>query len=164
MKQFLLIIFYVEVGFVKFRNRHELVLASYPRRVIDLDFIASVILFITAVIIKANFNSILPALLLGFAAFKLFSCVWRISGNAMVVFDKNDSNVYRIYKHLGYMQKIYITPMASVISCAVSQQGKSASLVLQLDNQTELIISKQNIKRRQQLESLAREIQAFMAD
>lgn len=163
MKRLVHFIFYVDVDYIKFRNDHELVLASQPRRVIDADFIGSVVLFVVAVILKANFNTVPAALLLGFAAFKLFSCVWRISGNALVVFDKNDNNVYCIYKHLGYMQKIYTTPIASVVSCKISEQSGKVLLVLQLDNQTELVISKQKLKHREALEALAKEVNVFMA-
>lgn len=163
MNSLLHYIFYLNVDFIKFRNNAELVIASKPHRVIDARFIFSIFIFTAAMVLKANTDSVWAALLLGYCALHLFFNVWRISGNALVVFDKNDSSVYRIYKHLGYLQKIYSTPLSSVIQAKVNTSKDYAFLVLVLDNLTEIVISKQKINNQTSLEAIANEISTFIS-
>lgn len=153
---------YVNVSNQVFRNEHELVFASKPRRVLNTSFIIAIVFFAACMFLKANIDQAWAAIPLGLAAFGLFSRVWNISENGKVVFDKNDSNMYRIYKHLGYMQVIYTTPLSSVTRAEVRINGTKARLILVLDNLEVICISEIISAEASALQVIATDINEFI--
>jgi hypothetical protein len=153
---------YVDVTHQVFRNENELVLAGKPKKVLNISFVIAIIIFAACMLLKANVDQPWAAIPLGIAALGLFSRVWNISENGKVVFDKNDSNMYRIYKHLGYMQVIYTTPLSSVTKAEVRTEGTNAILLLILDNLEIICISNMKISESNKLQDLSIMINEFI--
>ena len=64
----------------------------------------------------------------------LISGVWLLSATATIIFDKVESKSYFVYKHLGYLQKIYEHPLSSFDEVALNRlNGKSTIQLLKDD-------------------------------
>jgi hypothetical protein len=111
--------------------------------------------------LRGFFNQSYAAITLGISTIVLFSGVWILSAVATVVFDKSQSKVYFVYKHLGYLQKIYTHPLTSFDQVQLLQTG-SGKLRLQLlkDDGTEITVAEKSDKPM--MEAAANEISSFL--
>jgi hypothetical protein len=80
---------------------------------------------------------------------------------ATVVFDKNESKVYFVYKHLGYLQKVYMLPLTSIDEVHLTgvADGKFRIEILKDDGLQIKVAVK---KDKPLLETTAREISSFL--
>lgn len=105
---------YVNCPVIKeFNNRH-LLLVSKPNRVWNPVFLTGTITFVSSMLFRGFLDASFAVWPLAFSTMLLFSGIWILSANGLVVFDKAASNCYCIYKHLGYLQKSYIYPITSI--------------------------------------------------
>ncbi len=163
MKKVFFRLHYVDIAKELSLSESELVYTGTPRKVLNLGFILSVAFFMICVILKANIAEAWAAIPLGISAFALFSRVWVLSENAKVVFDKNDHSLYRVYKHLGYLQVVYSTPFQSIINAECICLHNKVQLVLRLDNLESMVISNQPIRKQSELKQFADTINKFIA-
>lgn len=162
MKKIIFWINYVDVHKAELLSDRELMLHNIPGKVFNSRFIGSIMFFMSCMLLKANVDDAWAAIPLGFSAWILFSGVWNISGNGKVVFDKNDQILYRVYKHLGYMQIIYTTPLSSVIKAETTQKESRINLILTLDNLETITISTLPSEKLKDAEEIAGMINRFI--
>src|SRR4051812_35385949 len=98
----------MDAPIVKERTNDYLILESIRNKVWNPVFTIGAITFFLSMTLRGFFDQSLAVIPLGISTFILFDGIWILSATAQVVFDKNESRVYFIYKHLGYLQKIYI--------------------------------------------------------
>jgi hypothetical protein len=119
-----------------------LVLKSEQKKVFNPFFTTGIFLFMASMIFKANVSHDWAALPLAVSTIILVVGVWKLSANGKIVFDKKEKKLFRIYKHLGYLQKIFVNPLAQ-IEGIVNDPEKG--FYLKLDNQKEILISAKNV-------------------
>ena len=149
---------FVSTPLVLSENENELVLGSRRRRVFNPLFVTGCVLFIASMFLKANVDNRLAAIPLGISSIVLLAGVWHLSANGLVVFNRRAQKVFRVYTHLGYVQKVYETPMQS-IETVVLQNGK---IYLQLDNLKSVLISS-DVITEMQINALVDRINRFLA-
>lgn len=115
-----------------------LVLKSVQKKVFNPFFTTGIILFIASMIFKANVSHDWAALPLAASTIILIIGVWKLSANGRIVFDKKEKKLFRIYKHLGYLQKMYVSPLGQI---EMVINDKEKGFYLKLDNQKEILIS-----------------------
>lgn len=130
---------FVSTALVEHESDDELILASRRKPVFNPVFVIGSILFISSMFLKANVNDKWAAIPLAIAAMILLFGVWLLSQNGKVVFSRHELKVYRIYKHLGYIQRIYVTPLQSVDKATLFET-KNSGLHLQLDNLNTILV------------------------
>jgi hypothetical protein len=132
---------FVSTPDVALQNDDALVLMSRRKPVFNPVFVIGTVLFAASMVLKANVNDKWAAIPLAIASLILISGVWLLSANGQVIFDRRELKVYRVYKHLGYVQRVYTTPLQSVDNATLFET-KNAGLHLQLDNMNTLLICK----------------------
>lgn len=132
-------IHYVSTPFVESETADELVLANRRRKVFNPLFVTGIVLFAASMFLKANVDNRLAAIPLGVSTLILLSGVWLLSANGRVIFSRAEQKVFRVYKHLGYIQKVYTTPLQSVEN-ATRVENRNAGVRLQLDNMNTVLI------------------------
>jgi hypothetical protein len=126
---------YFHAHVVREKAEDHLILESVRNKVWNPVFTIGMITFILSMILRGFFDQHYAAVSLGISTFVLFAGVWKLSATAMVIFDKNESKVYFIYKHLGYLQKIYMYPLTSFDAVEVVDLGNGVfRLQLQKDD------------------------------
>ena len=153
---------FVSTPLVEHESPDELILCSRRKPVWNPVFIVGTLLFVSAMFLKANVSEKWAAIPLAVAAVILLSGVWLLSQNGKLVFSRHELKVYRVYKHLGYVQRIYVTPLQSVDKATLFET-KNPGLHLQLDNLNTILIC-----RKAELDGngadLMHRINAFLAD
>jgi hypothetical protein len=124
---------YVNTPTVLSESENELVLGSLQRKVFNPFFVTGCVLFAASMFLKANVDNRLAAIPLGVSALILLFGVWLLSANGKVIFSRAEQKVFRVYKHLGYVQKVHETPLQSVDK-ATRFESKNTGVYLQLDN------------------------------
>ncbi|HZG00726.1 MAG TPA: hypothetical protein VEY71_06970 [Chitinophagales bacterium] len=153
---------FVSTPLVEHESEFELILCSRRKPVWNPVFIVGTVLFVASMFLKANVNEKWAAIPLGIAAIILLSGVWLLSQNGKLVFSRDELKVYRIYKHLGYVQRIYVTPLQSVDKATLFET-KNPGLHLQLDNLNTILICRKAELGGSGAE-LVKRINAFLAD
>lgn len=115
-----------------------LILKSVQKKVFNPFFTMGIILFMASMIFKANVSRDWAALPLAVSTIILITGVWKLSANGKVVFDKKEKKLFRIYKHLGYLQKMYVSPLEQIDKVI---NDDKRGLYLKLDNQKEIILN-----------------------
>lgn len=132
---------YVSIEKFGLQTKDELVLISKPRKVFNNVFVTGCILFISSMFLKANIDNRWPAIPLGIGAFILFAGVWKLSAIGKIVFDRNEQKLFKVYSHLGYLQKIYTVPLTSIEKAEVENNSAMNKLYLIRDNGEKILIS-----------------------
>src|SRR5687767_8151992 len=130
---------FVSTPLVEHESDDELILCSRRKPVWNPVFIVGTILFVSSMFLKANVNDKWAAIPLAIAALILLFGIWLLSQHGRVVFSRHELKVYRIYKHLGYVQRVHVTPLQSVDKATLFET-KNAGLHLQLDNLNTILI------------------------
>jgi len=141
-----------------------LILGSATRRIGSRLFYTGCVLFIISMLTRGfmmNALGKIAVIPLALATLILVYSVWRFSAVARVVFSKQDGKVYRIYKHLGYLQKIYTTPLLSIDAAEViTSSNGHAVLQLCKDNHMYITLA----EGRHDYTHIANAINAFIKD
>ena len=87
--------------------------------------------------------------------------VWKLSGTGKIYFEKNEGKLFRFYKHLGYIQKLYSTPVRSIENVEISSSGNS-TLALRLDTNQLIILSREKGISPEEIKLLGERISAFI--
>ena len=119
-----------------------LVLHSRQRKVFNAWFSIGCVAFIASMFFKAMHNEQIAALPLMLSTIILITGVWKLSGTGKIYFEKNEGKVFRFYKHLGYIQKLYSNPIRSIENVEV-QLKEIPTLGLRMDNHQLIILSKE---------------------
>ena len=119
-----------------------LVLHSRQRKVFNAWFSIGCVAFIASMFFKAMHNEQIAALPLMLSTIILITGVWKLSGTGKIYFEKNEGKVFRFYKHLGYIQKLYSDPIRSIENVEV-QLKEIPTLGLRMDNHQLIILSKE---------------------
>lgn len=154
-------IHYVSTPVAENENEIELVLASRRQKVFNPFFVMSIVLFVGSMIFKANVDNRLAAIPLGISTIILLSAVWRLSANGMVIFSTVEHKAFRVYKHLGYVQKIYVIPLQS-IDKATRFENKNTGVYLQLDNLNTVLICRDKELKDNEASDLVERINNFL--
>ena len=95
---------------------------------------------------RGFFDQAYAVIPLGLSTFVLFSGIWILSAHAEIIFDKKQSEVLLIYKHLGYLQKIYMHPLTSIeeISLTKLTSGKYILQIMKDDGNIVKIAASKN--------------------
>lgn len=138
---------YFHAPIVREKADDHLILESVRNKVWNPVFTIGVIMFILSMTLRGFFDQHYAAIFLGISTFILFAGIWKLSSVALVIFDKNDSKIYFVYKHLGYLQKVYMYPLTSFDSVEVVALEKEIfRLQLQKDDGTTVKIAESNNK------------------
>ena len=161
MKKFIYWINYFDAVTVREKAGHFLILESIRNKVWNPVFTVGAIAFVLSMTLRGFFDQGYAAVTLAASTVVLFSGVWILSAVAVVVFDKNESRVYFVYKHLGYLQKVYTHPLTSFDEVQlVPAGGGKQRLQLLKDDGTEVKVAER--KDREVMETAAREISLFL--
>jgi hypothetical protein len=152
---------HVNTPLIREKSEDVLILESIQKRVWNPVFTVGAIAFVISMLIRGFLNAYLAVIPLGLSTIVLICGVWILSANGTVVFDKGDSKVYFIYKHLGYLQKIYVHALTSFESVLLEEVEVSKNrLYLLKDDSSRLKITNANNGLQSEL---ADEISAFLA-
>jgi len=152
---------YFDAPVVKEKGPDHLILESIRNKVWNPVFTVGVIAFVLSMTLRGFFNQNYAASTLAISTFVLFAGVWKLSSTAMVVFDKKESKVYFVYKHLGYLQKVYTHALTSFDEVELVDSGNRKFRVQLLkDDGTQVKIAER--KDRTQLQNTAGEISSFL--
>lgn len=121
-------IHFVNTPTVAAADEGEIVLSGIQKQVLNPLFITGVILFATSMFLKANSSSKLAVIPLFISTILLLYSVWKLSANGTVIISKAEQKMIRVYKHLGYIQKVYSTPIQSIDGVILSNQTLSFML------------------------------------
>lgn len=152
---------YSDAPVVREKYEDHLVLESIQNKVWNPLFTAGVVAFILSMTLRGFFDQHFAVIPLGLSTIVLFAGVWKLSAAAIILFDKKESKIHFIYKHLGYLQKTYSHPMSSIetIELAETRNG-NLSLKLLKDDGTSVKIAGNGNKKI--LSETANEISLFM--
>ncbi|HYV90425.1 MAG TPA: hypothetical protein VE978_01525 [Chitinophagales bacterium] len=157
MNQLLYRLNYFDAPVVKEKSEDHLMLESIQNKVWNPVFTVGVITFVLSMTLRGFFDQQFAVIPLGLSTFVLFAGIWKLSSAALVVFDKNDSKVYFIYKHLGYLQKIYVHALTSFDELELIELGNGKfRLQLLKDDGTQVKVAER--KEKSLLQNTAKEI------
>ena len=161
MNQLLYRLNYFDAPVVKEKADDHLILESIRNKVWNPVFTVGVIAFVLSMTLRGFFDQGYAAFTLGISTFILFSGIWKLSATAEIIFDKKESKVYFVYKHLGYLQKVYEHAMSSFDGVELLNSG-SGKLRLQLvkDDGTQVKVAER--KEKVLLQNIAEEIASFL--
>ncbi|MCS6990300.1 MAG: hypothetical protein NZL95_00350 [Chitinophagales bacterium] len=114
MNRLIYAIKYVPAVRIQSEDEQRLVLESIRNRVWNPVFTIGTISFVLSMTLRGFFDQHYATPVLGISAFVLFWGVWILSATALVVIDRPSSTIYFIYRHLGYLQKVYTVPISSI--------------------------------------------------
>jgi len=161
MKKFLYWLNYFDAPLVKEKGDNHLILESIRNKVWNPVFTIGAVTFFLSMTLRGFFNQAFAVIPLGLSTFILFSGIWILSATAQVIFDKNESKVYFVYKHLGYLQKVYLHALTSFdeIQMIDSGNGKFRIQLLKDDGTTVVVARK---KDPPLLQATATEVSEFL--
>ena len=161
MNQLIYRLNYYHAPVIREKADDHLILESIRNKEWNPVFTIGIITFILSMTLRGFFDQHYAAVPLGLSTFILFAGVWKLSSTALVIFDKTESKVYFVYKHLGYLQKIYMYPLTSFDSVEVVDFGNGIfRLQLQKDDGTSVKIAES--KNKDLLLSAWTEISEFL--
>ncbi len=138
-----------------------LILHNRRRKVFNTWFTVGCIAFISSMFFKSIHNEQIAALPLMISTFILIVGVWKLSGTGKIYFEKNEGKLFRFYKHLGYIQKLYSTPLRSIENVEISLNGNS-TLALRLDTNQLIILSSEKGISSEEIKLLGERISGFI--
>ncbi|MCY7408897.1 MAG: hypothetical protein LH473_01360 [Chitinophagales bacterium] len=152
---------YFHAPLLKEKTSDHLILESIRNKVWNPVFTMGAITFFLSMMLRGFFDQAFAVIPLGLSTIVLFSGIWILSANAVVIFDKKQSEVLFIYKHLGYLQKIYMHPISSIeeITLTKLSSGKYRFQFLKDDGNSVKIAETKNIELLMQT---AKEVAAFL--
>lgn len=147
MNQLLYHINYVNAPVVRQKIDERLVLESIFNKVWNPVFTVGVISFVLSMTLRGFFDQHFAVIPLGLSTLVLLAGIWKLSASATIIFDKKESNVYFIYKHLGYLQKIYVHSLTSFEKVVVqgSRHRKYSVYMLKDDGNRIVIAQKRDL-------------------
>ena len=152
---------YFHAPVVKRQTIDFLMLESIRNKVWNPVFTIGAITFFLSMTLRGFFNQAYAVIPLGISTIVLVSGVWILSATALIVFDKTESRIYCIYKHLGYLQKIYTYPLTSFDEIFLEETGNQKfSLQLLKDDGNFIMVA--GSKDKGQLRSTGNEIAQFL--
>lgn len=105
---------FVSAPQVKSKSNSLLELESVMNKVWNPLFTTGTFLFVSSMVLRSFVGLIPGDILLVTSTFILLAGVWRLSAVALLKFDKTNSKLICIYKHLGYLSTEVVFPLASV--------------------------------------------------
>ena len=87
--------------------------------------------------------------------------VWKLSGTGKIYFEKNEGKLFRFYKHLGYIQKLYSTPLRSIENVEILS-NENPTLAMRLDTNQLIILSAEKGISLEEIKLLGERISAFI--
>jgi hypothetical protein len=151
---------YFDAPVVKEQTEEVLILESIRNKVWNPVFTIGAITFFLSMTLRGFFDQSYAVFPLAVSTLVLFAGIWILSAYAIVVFDKKQSQVHFIYKHLGYLQKTYTYPLTSVEEVRLS--GRNPFLLELLnDDRRRVAVAKR--KEKELMKNTARSIAGFLA-
>lgn len=138
-----------------------LILHNRRRKVFNRWFTIGCIAFIASMFFKAMHAEKIAALPLLISTIILMIGVWKLSGTGKIYFEKNEGKLFRFYKHLGYIQKLYSTPLRSIENIEILSK-EIPTLALRLDTNQLIILSAENGISMQEIKLLGERISVFI--
>jgi len=152
---------YFHAPVVREQADDHLILESIRNKVWNPVFTTGVITFVLSMTLRGFFDQQYAAVSLGISTLILFAGVWKLSSTALIIFDKNESKIYFVYKHLGYLQKIYMYPLTSFDGVEVVDLGNGI-FRLQLQKDDGDSIKMADSRNKDLLLSTWKEVSEFM--
>ncbi len=138
-----------------------LILHNRRRKVFNTWFTVGCFAFIASMFFKAMHAEKIAALPLLISTIILMIGVWKLSGTGKIYFEKNEGKLFRFYKHLGYIQKLYSTPLRSIENVEIHSAG-ILTLALRMDTNQLLILSTEKGISMEELNFLGERISTFI--
>lgn len=132
---------YFDAPVVREKGEDYLVLESIRNPVWNPVFTVGAVTFILSMTLRGFFDQAYAVIPLGLSTLVLFSGIWILSATAMVVFDKKESKAYFVYKHLGYLQKVYMHPLTSFDEVLVNGSGSMKEIRLLKDDGSTVLVA-----------------------
>lgn len=132
---------YFDAPVVREKGDDYLVLESIRNPVWNPVFTVGAITFVLSMTLRGFFDQAYAVIPLGLSTLVLFSGIWILSATAMVVFDKKESKAYFVYKHLGYLQKVYMHPLTSFDEVLVNGSGSMKEIRLLKDDGSTVLVA-----------------------
>ena len=152
---------FVDCSLLLSEDHSLLILHNRQRKVFNAWFSIGCVAFICSMFFKAMHNEQIAALPLALSTIILMTGVWKLSGTGKIYFEKNEGKVFRFYKHLGYIQKLYSTPLRSIENVEV-QLNEIPILGLRMDNNQLIILSKEKGIDAEELKKMGERIAGFL--
>ncbi|MCS6916657.1 MAG: hypothetical protein RMK52_06175 [Chitinophagales bacterium] len=151
---------YVPAVRVQMQDDERLVLESIRNPVWNPVFTVGTISFVLSMTLRGFFDQHYATPVLGISAFVLFYGVWILSATGLVVMDRPSSTIYFVYRHLGYLQKVYTVPIRSVDAVCLQQNNRRLRFYLLRDDGTRMAVG--HSKDAALLEATARQSASFL--
>ena len=151
---------YVSTPIVREKSDRHLLLESVRIKIWNPVFTVGVVTFVSSMLFRGFLDAQFAVIPLAASTLVLFSGVWILSQTGVVVLDKEQSNCYCIYRHLGYLQKIYTYPLTSIDKVILHASG--GKFILQLLKDDGAMVTVAASGRREELVVAASEIAAFL--
>jgi hypothetical protein len=112
----------------------KLILKSTPRKIANPLFIVGIIGFVSSSLLRGFLNWHIGDIFLALFTMILVSGVWHLSAAGKFIINKNENKIFRVYRHLGYLQKVYSYPIATIDTVLLEKmQGENFIFLLKDD-------------------------------
>ncbi len=121
----------VSVCEVESVTEDKLILKSVPRKIANPLFIVGITGFVISSVLRGFLNWHIGEIFLALFTIVLVCGVWHLSAAGKFIINKNEGKIFRVYRHLGYLQKVYSYPLA-VIDTVLSENAQGENFIFLL--------------------------------
>jgi hypothetical protein len=145
MKKIIEYINRVSVCEIESVTNDKLILKSTPRKIANPLFIVGIIGFVSSSLLRGFLNWHIGEIFLTIFTIVLVSGVWHLSAAGKFIINKNEGKIFRVYRHLGYLQKVYSYPMASIDNVLLEHENGENSIFILKDDRKKIWVAQERI-------------------
>jgi hypothetical protein len=127
----------------------KLILKSTPRKIANPLFIVGIIGFVSSSLLRGFLNWHIGEIFLAIFTIILVSGVWHLSAAGKFIINKSEGKVFRVYRHLGYLQKVYNYPVASIDNVLLENVHGENCIFLLKDDRKKIWVAQEKIDIKQ---------------
>lgn len=158
MKQLIELINRVSVCEAEVSSNDKLILTSTPRKVGNPLFIVGIIGFVSSSLLRGFLYWHFGELFLALFTLILIAGVWHLSAAGKFIINKNEEKIFRVYRHLGYLQKVYTYPLAAIDSVLLEHKQSENFIFLLKDDRKKIWVAQE----KTDLKEIHRQILQFI--
>lgn len=152
---------FVDCSLFLSEDQSLLILHNRRRKVFNVWFTFGCVAFISSMVFKSMHSEKIAALPLFISTIILMIGVWNLSGTGKIYFEKTEGKLFRFYKHLGYIQKLYTTPLRSIEEVEIISKEKPV-LALRIDTNQLIILSSEKGVSFEEIKKIGERISGFL--
>ena len=133
----------VSVNEVESKTDDKLIIRSTPRKIMNPLFIIGAIGFITSSLLRGFLNWHIGEIFLFIFTVILICGVWHLSAAGKFIINKTEGKIFRVYRHLGYLQKVYSYPIHSIDDVLLETESGNNLILLLKDDRTKIWLSQE---------------------